>query len=63
MVTSGAKREAAAHLCVVHGVSKRQACAVLQIDRSSIRYRSLRPDDVDMRDAMKKVAGERRRFF
>lgn len=62
MVTPGAKREAAGHLCMAHGVSQRRACEVLKIDRSSVRYRSTRPDDTDLRDAMKKVAGERRRF-
>jgi putative transposase len=62
MVTPGAKREAAAHLCTEHGVSQRRACEVLKIDRSSVRDRSIRPDDVDLRDAMKKVASERRRF-
>ena len=62
MVTPGAKREAAAHLCTAHGVSQRRACSVLQVDRSSVRYQSIRPDDGDLRDAMKKVAGERRRF-
>ncbi len=62
MVTPGAKREAAAHLCTVHGVSQRRACEVLKIDRSSVRYRSIRLDDTDLRAAMKKVAGERRRF-
>jgi putative transposase len=62
MVTPGARREAAAHLCAVHGVSQRRACAVLQLDRSSVRYRSIRPDDADLREAMRQVAGERRRF-
>ncbi len=62
MVTPGAKREAVAHLCAEHGVSQRRACEVLKIDRSSVRYRSIRPDDVDLRDAMKKIASERRRF-
>jgi putative transposase len=62
MVTPGAKREAAAHLCMVHGVSQRRACAVLKVDRSSVRYRSIRPEDGDLREAMKTVAGERRRF-
>jgi putative transposase len=62
MVTPGARREAVAHLCAVHGVSQRRACAVLQLDRSSVRYRSIRPDDADLRDAMKTVASERRRF-
>ncbi len=62
MVTPGAKREAAAHLCMMHGVSQRRACEVLKVDRSSVRYRSIRPDDGDLREAMKTVAGERRRF-
>ncbi len=62
MVTPGAKREAAVHLCATHGVSQRRACEVLQVDRSSVRYQSIRRDDADLRDAMKKVAGERRRF-
>lgn len=50
------------HLCETHGVSQRRACNVLQIDRSSVRYRSVRPDDTHLREAMKKVAAERRRF-
>ncbi|MCL4168316.1 UNVERIFIED_CONTAM: hypothetical protein GTU68_055897, partial [Idotea baltica] len=45
-----------------HGVSQRRACNVLQIDRSSVRYRSVRPDDTHLRETMKKVASERRRF-
>lgn len=50
------------HLCTKHGVSQRRACAALQIDRSSVRYKSVRLDDRDLREAMKKVAAERRRF-
>jgi len=46
----------------VHGVSQRRACEVLTVDRSSIRYRSVRPDDAAERAAMKAVAAERRRF-
>jgi putative transposase len=34
----------------------------LSIDRSSVRYRSIRPDDADIREAMKLVASVRRRF-
>ena len=59
-----ARREAGGvvHLCTAHGASQRRACEVLKIDRSSVRYRSIRPDDTDLREAMKKIAGERRRF-
>jgi putative transposase len=62
MVTPDAKREAVAHVVQEHGVSQRRACEVLSVDRSSIRYRSIRSDDACIREAMKKVASERRRF-
>ena len=62
MVTPDVKRDAVAHVCVQHGVSQRRACDVLSVDRSSMRYRSVRPDDAPIREAMKKVASERRRF-
>ena len=62
MVTPAARREAVAHLCEAHQVSQRRACAALGTDRSSVRYRSVRPDDTDLRKAMKAVAAERRRF-
>ena len=50
------------HLCKAHGVSQRRACDVLQIDRSTVRYLSRRGDDVELRDAIKRVSRERRRF-
>ena len=62
VVTPGAKREAVAHLCREHEVSQRRACSVLGVDRSSVRYCSVRPDDAKLRKAMKAVAAERRRF-
>lgn len=62
MVTPDARREAVARACKEHGVSQRRACQALTIDRSSIRYKSLRPDDRDLREAMRRVASERRRF-
>ena len=62
MVTPDAKRKAVVHACEVHGVSQRRACQALRIDRSTVRYTSLRPDDASLREAMKAVAAERRRF-
>jgi putative transposase len=62
MVTPAARREAAAHLCTAHQVSQRRACSVLGVDRSSVRYRGVRPEDTELRQAMKAVATERRRF-
>ena len=62
MVTPDAKRCAVAHACERHGVSQRRACKALFVDRSSVRYISIRPDDDVSRAAMKAVAAERRRF-
>lgn len=62
MVTPVAKRQAIAHACKQHGVSERRACLVLDIDRSTVRYRSVRPDDGDLRVFIRQVATERRRF-
>ncbi len=62
MVTPDVKRDAVAQVCKQHGVSQRRACEVLSVDRSSVRYRSIRPDDADIPEAMKLVASERRRF-
>jgi putative transposase len=62
VVTPDAKREAAAHACAVHGVSQRRACKALAVDRSGVRYKPIRPDDAELRVAMKTVAAERRRF-
>ena len=62
MVTPVAKRNAVVHLCEAHGVSQRRACDVLQIDRSTVRYLSRRGDDAELRDAIKRVSRERRRF-
>jgi putative transposase len=62
MVTPAARREAAAHLEEVHGVSQRRACQALDVDRSSVRYRSRRPDDAPIRTRLREIAAVRRRF-
>ena len=62
MVTPDAKRDAVANACLVHGVSQRRACEALEVDRSSVRYRSTQAPDLKLREAMKAVASERRRF-
>jgi putative transposase len=62
MVTPVARREAAAHLCRTYAVSQRRACQVIAADRSSVRYRSRRPDDGALRDRLRELAAARRRF-
>ena len=62
MVTPAARREAVAHLQVAHEVSERRACAALGADRTSVRYRSRRPDDAAARARLRELASVRRRF-
>jgi putative transposase len=62
MVTPAARREAVAHLRVAFEVSERRACSALGTDRSSIRYRSTRPDDAALRVRLRELAAIRRRF-
>jgi len=62
MVTPAAKREAVAHLQALFDVSERRACRVVDVDRTSVRYRSRRADDGDLRDKLRVLAQERRRF-
>lgn len=62
MVTPAAKRNAVAHLRTSLEVSERRACAMIAADRSSIRYRSIRPDDTGLRAQLRELADQRRRF-
>jgi putative transposase len=62
MVTPAARREAVAHLRVGFGVSERRACWVVGVDRTSVRYRSRRPDDAAVRARLRELALVRRRF-
>lgn len=62
MVGPAAKRTAVAYACEAHGLSQRRACSILQADRSTMRYRFLRPDNGDIRRRLQEVASERRRF-
>jgi putative transposase len=43
-------------------VSERRACKTIGADRSSVRYRSTRPDDGAIRERLRALAAERRRF-
>src|ERR1700720_1607616 len=44
MVTPAVRREAVAQVRVAFEVSERRACSALGVDRTSVRYRSIRPD-------------------
>ncbi|MGB3722012.1 MAG: IS3 family transposase [Pacificimonas sp.] len=62
VLTPAAQREAVAHLQACHGMSERRACRVIEADRKSVRYRSTRYDDADLREKLRELANQRRRF-
>ena len=62
MVTPAACREAVAQLRSGFAMSERRACRVAEADRSSVRYRRRRPDDALLRERLKALAAQRRRF-
>jgi putative transposase len=62
MVTPAVRREAVAQVRVAFEVSERRACSALGVDRTSVRYRSIRPDDATLRARLRELAVQRRRF-
>ncbi|MEZ5689234.1 MAG: IS3 family transposase [Caenibius sp.] len=62
--SSDARRaaEAVAHLQVCHGMRERRACRVIDADRKSVRYRSTRDDDAELREKLRELANQRRWF-
>ena len=62
MVTPALRREAVAHLVTTHRMSERRACRAAGVDRTSVRYRKKRDDDGALRERLKALAYERRRF-
>lgn len=45
-----------------HGLSRRHACRLVGMDRSTVRYQGKRPDDAALRQRLRELAAERRRF-
>jgi putative transposase len=62
MVTPAAKRGAVAHLRSAFDMSERRACKTINCVRMTVRYRSRRPDDGKLRQRLRSLAHERRRF-
>ena len=62
MVTPAAHREAAAYLQSTYEMRERRACRVLGVDRMSVRYQATRAPDTELRDRLRALAQERRRF-
>ena len=62
MVTPVGKRDAIAHLRTGFDVSERRACKTLNVDRSLVRYQSVRPADSAVRERLRTLSVERKRF-
>jgi hypothetical protein len=62
VVRSAARREAVAYLRQVFETSERRACRLIGGDRTSVRSRGVRSDDGVLRERLKALAQERRRF-
>ena len=57
-----ARRRAVDDVRQLFGISERRACAILSVDRTSVRYAHRRGDDGDLRSRLRELALERRRF-
>jgi putative transposase len=62
MVGPVAKREGVAQLQAVLGLSERRACSIIEADRKTIRYRSRRAPDTELRTQLRDLANARWRF-
>jgi putative transposase len=62
MVGPAVKHEAVAHLRSAFQMSERRACSIIPADRTTIRYRSCRPPDGELRGRLRDLANARRRF-
>ena len=45
-----------------HGLSKRRACRLIGIDHSVLRYQPRRSNDTELRNLLRELAAQRRRF-
>ena len=57
-----AQRTAVRAIQAEHGMSERRACALVGVGRSTCRYRARRPADLALRERLRILATERRRF-
>ena len=62
MVTPAQRRDAVTHLKSAHQMSERRACKIAGVNRALVRYRAKTPSDAPLRDRLKALAHERRRF-
>jgi len=61
-VTPDAKRRAVHLICDKLNLSERRTCDIVGVARRVVRYEPVRPDDGTLRQRLRELAGERRRF-
>src|SRR3974377_2625815 len=62
MVAPAAKREAVAHVRSAFELSERRACRMIGCVRMTVRYCPRRPPDTKLRERLRALAHDRRRF-
>lgn len=62
MVTPAGKRKAASVMVTEFRRSQRQACRLVELSRTTCRYRSRRPGDEELRQKLRELAHHRPRF-
>ena len=62
MVTPDAGQDAVAHAREKFGLSESRACSLIGVARRVVRSEPTRPNDAGLRQRLRDLAGERRRF-
>lgn len=62
MVGPAGRRQVADYLVTRHGLSQRSACRLVRSHRSTVRYRSIRPRDDVIRQRLRELALQYRRY-
>lgn len=62
MVTPTARREAVAYAVERYKISRRRGCGLMSLRRSSLYYRGVERDDAPLREAIRQVAYQNRRW-
>ncbi len=62
LLTPDVKRKAVRHVMEAQGLSERRACRVAELDRSTFQYQKQTGGDEALRQLLRALASERRRF-
>lgn len=62
LLTPDVKRKAVRHVMEAHGFSERRACRLAELDRSTFQYQKQTGGDEALRQRLRELASERRRF-